>query len=138
MNWQLWFFGPSFPKKGYFGKLHHWILHIWVSVATKFQLKPTISIFRSNFTKKSISGRKMGKHHWILHIQIRVGIFGLKQKNHSIVFTYYSKLSCKGGDRHSGILMSLFLQKKWHQPKLPKFRSLSFHWKNKCMQFCWW
>ena len=34
---------------------HHWILHIRISFGTKFQLKLTISIFRTKFAKKGFS-----------------------------------------------------------------------------------
>ena len=43
-NWQFWFFGPNLPKKVFPVKNrksehHHGILHIWISLGTKFQLK---------------------------------------------------------------------------------------------------
>ena len=38
---------------------HHWILHMWISEGTKFQLKLIILIFWTNLLKKSISHRNM-------------------------------------------------------------------------------
>ena len=56
LNWQVWCFGWSnFSKNGIFGwkeksQLHFWILLIWISLDTKFQLKLTILIFWTKFT----------------------------------------------------------------------------------------
>ena len=43
LNWQFWFFWPNFPKKVFPVKNrksghHNGILHIWISLGTKFQL----------------------------------------------------------------------------------------------------
>ena len=48
-------------------------MHIQINISTKFQLKLTILIFRSKFTQKEY-------------------IYGLKQKNRTLVVTYYIKL----------------------------------------------
>ena len=37
---------------------HHPIVHIQITISTKFQLKLTNRVFESNFPKKHISGRK--------------------------------------------------------------------------------
>ena len=57
-NWQFWFFGPNLPKKVFPVKNrksehHHGILHIWISLGTKFQLKLIILSFWTKFTPKS-------------------------------------------------------------------------------------
>ena len=51
------------------------ILDIQTSVGTKFQLKLTIFIFGTKFTKSRYfrSKAKSEHHHWILHIWIRLG-----------------------------------------------------------------
>ena len=47
-----------FPKKVYFrskpqkNEHHYWILYIWISLSTNFQLKLTIGIFWTKFAKK--------------------------------------------------------------------------------------
>ena len=56
-NWQFWFFGPNLPKKVFPVKNrksehHHGILHIWISLGTKFQLKLIILSFWTKFTQK--------------------------------------------------------------------------------------
>ena len=56
-NWQFWFFGPNLPKKVFPVKNrksehHHGILHIWIILGTKFQLKLIILSFWTNFTQK--------------------------------------------------------------------------------------
>ena len=54
----FWFFGPNLHKKTVPGRKlkkreqRHWILHIRISLGTKFQLKLTISIFWTNFAQK--------------------------------------------------------------------------------------
>ena len=49
-NLQFWFFGPDlprkvFPVKNWKRERHHWILHIQISLGTKFRLKLTSLIF---------------------------------------------------------------------------------------------
>ena len=56
-NWQFWFFGPNLPKKVFpvenrKSEYHHGILHIWISLGTKFQLKLIILSFWTKFTQK--------------------------------------------------------------------------------------
>ena len=54
---------------------HHWNLHIWISVVTKFQLKMIILTFWTKFAQKGYFRSKIEKtehHHWILHVLIRV------------------------------------------------------------------
>ena len=50
LNWQVGFFWPNLPKKCVSGlnrksEHDHWILHVRISLGTKFQLKLTILIF---------------------------------------------------------------------------------------------
>ena len=55
---------------------HHWILHIRISLDTKFQPKLTILIFWTKFAQKGFSQSENGKsqhHHWILYIRINLG-----------------------------------------------------------------
>ena len=54
-NWQFWFFGSNLPKKIFpaenrKSEHHHGILHIWISLRTKFQFKLIILSFRNKFT----------------------------------------------------------------------------------------
>ena len=54
-KWQFWFFGSNlakrvFPVTNRKSHYHHGILHIWISLGTKFQLKLIISSFWTNFT----------------------------------------------------------------------------------------
>ena len=56
-NWQFWFLGPNwskkvFPVKNRKSEHHHEILHIWISLGTKFQLKLIIFSFWTKFTQK--------------------------------------------------------------------------------------
>ena len=54
---------------------HHWNLHIWISVVTKFQLKMIILTFWTRFAHNGYFRSKIEKiehHHWILHVLIRV------------------------------------------------------------------
>ena len=111
---------------------HHWILHIRISLGTKFQLKLTILIFWIEFVQKvfPVKNRKSEQHHWILHIRISLGTkfqlkltilifltkFAQKGKNEKIAFvrasmvvSYHVKHFRTGAERHNGILMSLLL-----------------------------
>ena len=54
---------------------HHWILHIQISLSTKFQHKLIILIFWTKFASKKVFSVKMEKnehHHCILHIHISI------------------------------------------------------------------
>ena len=56
-NWQFWFFGSNLPKMVFpvenrKSEYHHGILHIWISLGTKFQLKLIILSFWTKFTQK--------------------------------------------------------------------------------------
>ena len=65
-----------FPIKNKKSEYHRWILHIWISLDTKFQIKQTISSFWTRFVQKGYfwSKTRRNEHHqWILHIRIRVG-----------------------------------------------------------------
>ena len=50
-----------FPIKNWKIGHHHWILHIWVSPGTKFQLKLTILIFWTKFAQKGYFQSKSEK-----------------------------------------------------------------------------
>ena len=57
LNRQFWFFRPNLPKKVFpvesrKGRHHHGILHIWISLGTRFQLKLTILSFWTTFAQK--------------------------------------------------------------------------------------
>ena len=68
LNWQFWFYGPNFSKKGIFSlgpnlykrfkKRKKWtsprLCHIKIIVGTKFQLKLRDLIFWPNLAKKSV------------------------------------------------------------------------------------
>ena len=65
-NWQFWFFGPNLQKKVFpvekrKSELHHGLLHIWISLGTKFELKLIILRFGPNLPKKGISSWKQYK-----------------------------------------------------------------------------
>ena len=65
-NSQFWFFGPNLPKKAFPAEnrkreYHHWILHIWISLGTKFQLKLIILGFWIKFTQKRYFQSKTDK-----------------------------------------------------------------------------
>ena len=56
---QFWFFGSDLPKKvvpleNRKSEYHHRILHIWISLGTKFQLKLIILSFWTKFTQKKV------------------------------------------------------------------------------------
>ena len=56
-NWQFWCFRPNlskmvFPVENRKSEHHHGILHIWISLGTKFQLKLIILSFWTKFTQK--------------------------------------------------------------------------------------
>ena len=63
LNWQFWFLWPNLPKKGLSSlkqksELHRKILHIQISLSTRFQLKLIILIFGPNLPKKGVSSLK--------------------------------------------------------------------------------
>ena len=67
LNWQFWFFEPDLPKREILSETknseyNHWILHIRISLSTKFQFKQPILVFWPNLLKNSISGRKQKNH----------------------------------------------------------------------------
>ena len=58
-NWQFWFFESNLPKKvfpvkNWKSQHQHEILHIWISLGTKFQLKLIILSFLTKFTQKKV------------------------------------------------------------------------------------
>ena len=58
LNWRAWFIGPNFTKKGASAlkqktnEQHHRILHMRISLGTKFQVKLTFLIFLIKFVQK--------------------------------------------------------------------------------------
>ena len=73
---------------------HHWILHIRISLGTKFQLKLIVlTFFSPNLFKREFP--------------VENGKIALVRA--SMVATYYIKLFRIGADRHNGILISLLL-----------------------------
>ena len=78
LNWKFWFFGPHLTKKGISNhkqksEHHHWILHIWISLSTKFQVKLTVLIFWNKFALKGYFQSKTEE----VNITIEFCIFGL-------------------------------------------------------------
>ena len=66
LSWRFWFSGPNLPKKGISDWKQkkwtsHWILLIWISLGTKFQLKLAILIFWIKFTQKGYFWSKIEK-----------------------------------------------------------------------------
>ena len=69
------FFGQDLCKKGIKQKKwkYHWILHVPISLETKFQLKLIILNFWIKFAQKEYYRSKTKKsehHHWILYIRV--------------------------------------------------------------------
>ena len=74
-------FWTKLTQKGYFWSKkkekenYHWILHIWINLGSKFQLKQTTLIFGTNSqrTNSLVEIRQKNEHHhWIVHIRISV------------------------------------------------------------------
>ena len=68
LNIQFWFFGLSLPKRGNSSQKrksehHQWILHIRISIGTKFKLKLIIWIFLTKFVQKGNFRSKTEKSH---------------------------------------------------------------------------
>ena len=71
------FFEQIYPKRVFLvesRKHHHWILHIWIGLGTKFQLRPNIFIFGSNLPKKGASALKL-KTHIFACVHGRISLF---------------------------------------------------------------
>ena len=102
LNWKFWLFRPNVPKKGVSGleqrkiEQRHWILHIRISLDTKFQPKLT-TLFCFFF------GQICPKREF----SVENGKIALVRA--SMVVTYYIKLFCTRADRRNGILMSVLL-----------------------------
>ena len=100
LNWQLGLFGPNLFPKGISsqkqnGELHHWTLHIRITLGTKFQLKLRIFYFLDQICPWrvfSVKNKTNVYNHWTLHIQIRLGIkFQIKL----IIFIFWAKFAQK-------------------------------------------
>ena len=125
-----------FPVSNRKAEYHHWILHIQISLGTKFPLKLTILNFWTKFTQKGHFQSKMEKLNITIEFSIleleyipnfslkwqfwyfgpnflEKGISGPKRTRalaHApIVVTRYVKLFRTGADRCNRILMSLLL-----------------------------
>ena len=67
LNWQFWLYGQKiapkrvFPVKNKKIEHHHWILHIRISLGTKFQLKLIILTFWTKFAQKEYFQSKTKK-----------------------------------------------------------------------------
>ena len=88
-NWQFFFFYQFYPRRVFpvenrKSEHHHWILHIWISLGTKFQLKLTILIFFWPIYLKREFPVKKGK---------------ITLVHASMVVTYYIKLFHIGSNR---------------------------------------
>ena len=62
-NWQYWLFGSNLPKMVFpvenrKSEFHHGILHIWISLGTKYQFKLIILSFWTKITQKKSSGKQ--------------------------------------------------------------------------------
>ena len=92
-NWQFWFFGPNLPKKVFpvenrENEHYHGILHIWISLGTKFQLKLIILSFRAKFTQKRYFQSKTEQA-----IQgLQALTFCVVNVNSTVVFKYFEDL----------------------------------------------
>ena len=82
LNWQIWFFWPDLPKKGFFGlrkkmwtHIFNIILHIQISLVQNFSWNCQFWFFGPNLPKKvfPVKNRKSEHHHGILHIWISLG-----------------------------------------------------------------
>ena len=92
-NWQFWFFESNLPKKVFPVKNkksehHHRILHIWISLGTKFQPKLMILSFCTKFPQKKVfpvENRTMSPRNTSLCIYI-VNV------NSTVVFKHFEDL----------------------------------------------
>ena len=123
---------------------HLWILHTWISLGPKFQLKLTILIFWIKFIS-SLKGIQWNRH-WVLHIWNSLGtkfqlkltilifwtkflkkcISGMKQKNHPFAcvhsrYLYYIKLFRMGANRHFNV-SSPSSRRNNNEPNLRKWQ----------------
>ena len=82
----------NFTQKGYFrSKIEksehcHWILNIWISLATKFQLRLMILIFWSNLPKNVFPKKKKQKNYLGTKFQLKLKLFSLDQSCPKRVF----------------------------------------------------
>ena len=85
-----------FPVKNRKSEHQHWILHIRISLDTKFQLKLKILIFWTKFAQEGyiwLKTKKGKQHHWILHI--RIGLATKFQVKLTILI-FWNKFAQKG------------------------------------------
>ena len=65
LNWKLWFFEPNLSKKS---QHHHWILHIRISLDTKFYFKQKTLNFGTKFVQKGYFRLKTQKVNIIMEL----------------------------------------------------------------------
>ena len=92
-NWQFWFFGPNLPKKVFpvenrKSEHHHGILHIWISLGTKFQLKLIILSFWTKFTQKRYFKSKTEQ---AIH-GVQAFVFCVVNVDSTVVFKHFDAL----------------------------------------------
>ena len=84
-----------FPVNNWKIKHPYWILHIWISLGTKFQFKLTILFFWPNLQNKvlPINNWKIDHPYWVLHFWISAGTkFQLKLT----ILIFWTKFAQKG------------------------------------------
>ena len=92
-NWQFWFFGRNltkklFPVKNRESEHRHGFLHIWISLCTKFQLKPIILCFWTNLPKKRYFQLKTEQ----VVQELLAFAFSVVNINSSVVFKHFEDL----------------------------------------------
>ena len=92
-NWQFWSFGSNLPKKVYplqnrKSEYHHGILHIWICLGTKFQLKLIILSFWTKSTQKRYFQSKTEQ----AFQGLQTFSFYAVSVNSTVVFKYFENL----------------------------------------------
>ena len=99
LNKQFRIFERHIPKKAIYNQNYrkstsHWILHVWINLGTKFQLKLTILIFWTKFFQKGYfwsKKKKSGHHHWFPHFWISLQPF-TKYLRQTLICMWNSKI----------------------------------------------
>ena len=113
LKWQFWVFEPDLPKKGVSGlnrksEQCHWILHIRISLGTKFHIKLTISIFWTKFAQKGFFPFKAEKLNSTMEYCILELVYATKLSLNWQFWFFEPNLPKKG--------VSGLKQKKWIPP----------------------
>ena len=66
------FFRKNFQVEIGKSEHHHWILHTWISLGAKFQLKLTILIFWTKFAQKEYIQSKTEKVNFTIELCFRL------------------------------------------------------------------